>query len=348
MGTFFTPVDIAPAPFNSGYSRRHLFIGSCFAENMGLKMQDLKFCTDVNPFGILYNPASAAACIDRLITGKPFMENELFYHNGLWHSFLHHGRFSAPSLPRALSGINERLMFSAEFLRKADFLILTFGTAWVFELKSSGMTVSNCHKVPASGFRRFRLSVDQVVAAVNFSLGQLRKINPDIRVIITVSPVRHLKDGATGNQLSKATLLLAAEKLVQSAGNDSTVYFPAYELMMDELRDYRYYAEDMVHPSPAAVDFIWEKFTGWFLDKESRQIAGKLFPLLQARSHRPINKETAEYQVFVQSQLKKITEMTKKYPFLDFSPEIEYFAKEAGPGFPCGGDPENSSNNTDL
>jgi hypothetical protein len=348
MVAFFTPVEITPAPFTSGYSRKHIFIGSCFAENMGFKMQDLKFTADVNPFGILFNPASAAACINRLVSGKLFTENELFYHEGLWHSFQHHGRFSAPSPLKALSGINERLMFSAEFLRKADFLVLTFGTAWVYELKSSGVTVSNCHKVQASEFRRFRLSVDQVVTTVKDSLEQLWKVNPGIRVIFTVSPVRHLKDGATGNQLSKATLLLAAETLVQSAGHDRSVYFPAYELMMDELRDYRYYAEDMVHPSPVAVDFIREKFTDWFLDKESRETAGKIIPLIQARDHRPLNRDTIEYQNFVQSQMKKIDEITKKHPFLDFSAEIEYFAKEAGPGFPRDGDLENKSNNTDV
>jgi hypothetical protein len=247
-----------------------------------------------------------------------------------------------------LSGINERLIQSAEFLRKADFLILTFGTAWVFELKSSGVTVSNCHKLPSSGFRRFRLSVSDIVVNMQDTLGLLRKVNPGIRAILTVSPVRHLKDGANGNQLSKATLLLAADFLVHKTGPEMCTYFPAYELMMDELRDYRYYAEDMIHPSPLAVGHIWEKFRDWFLDKDSLEIANKVSSLMQARNHHPLNRDTTEYQDFIRNQLLKITETTKKYPFLDFSAEIEYFAGEAGSGFSDDSDQQNISNNSEI
>jgi hypothetical protein len=328
MADFFTQVEIAPSPFKTSYVKKHVFIGSCFTENIGSKMKDLKFKTDVNPFGILFNPSSIAQCIRRLITCEVFTENDLFFHGGLWHSYMHHGRFSNPSLQEALSGINEHLLRSADFLREADFLILTFGTAWVFELKSTGVAVSNCHKVPAGQFTRYKLLVHDIVTDIRNTLELLWEVNPGIKVVFTVSPVRHLKDGASGNQLSKATLLLAADALVNGFGPDRCSYFPAYELMMDELRDYRFYAEDLVHPSPVAIDFIWKKFRDFIFEKETKDVSEKVGSLIQACNHRPIFRNSPEYKLFIENTLGNIGEMTKKYPFLDFSDEIKYFSTE--------------------
>jgi hypothetical protein len=328
MADLFTPVECYSAPFKTGYLNKSVFIGSCFTENIGAKMEALKFSTDINPFGILFNPFSISQCIRRLISGEVFSEHELFSHGGLWHSYMHHGRFSNPSLEEALSVMNKRLVSSAGFLRKADFLILTFGTAWVYELKSTGMVVSNCHKVASSQFKRFRLTISEIVTEMRNTLEQLWEYNPGIKVIFTVSPVRHFKDGANGNQLSKATLLLATDALVNGFSPERCGYFPAYEIMMDELRDYRFYGEDMVHPSSLAIDIIWKKFRDFFMDKETIDLSVKVGSLVQARDHRPIYRNSPEYKLFIENTLTEIRKITKKYPFLDFSTENKYFADE--------------------
>jgi hypothetical protein len=328
MADFFTPVEISSPPFKTNYLKKHVFVGSCFTENIGSKMENLKFITDINPFGILFNPSSIAQCIRRIISGEVFTENDLFNHRGLWHSYMHHGRFSNPLLQEALSDINVRLVNSAGFLREADFLIVTFGTAWVYEFKSTGVAVSNCHKVPASYFKRYKMSVSDIVTEMRNTLEQLWEVNPGIKVIFTVSPVRHLKDGAIGNQLSKATLLLATDALVNGFGPEQCSYFPAYELMMDELRDYRFYADDLVHPSPMAIDFIWKKFRDCLMEKETKDLSEKVVSLIQARDHRPIFRNSPEYKLFIENTLGEISKLTKKYPFLDFSSEIKYFAGE--------------------
>jgi len=291
-------------------------------------MENLKFSTDINPFGILFNPLSICNCIQRLISGEEFSAAELFHHGGLWHSYQHHGRFSSVSQETTLQNINTRITSGASYIREADFLVLTLGTAWVYELKETGRIVANCHKVPSSAFKRYRLSVGETVDGLRGTLEQLWKVNPAIKTIITVSPVRHMKDGAVENQVSKATLLLAADALVRGFGEERCSYFPAYELMMDELRDYRFYAEDMVHPSPVAAELIWEKFRDWLADKESRDLSQQISSLMLAFHHRPLNPEIPEYQLFLSNSLQKALELSKRHPFLDFSAEIEYFSNK--------------------
>ncbi len=328
MTAFLTPVEIVAPPWKTNYRMKHLFIGSCFTENIGDKMAELKFITDINPFGILYNPESISQSIRRLISSKPFIEEDLFFHAGLWHSYSHHSRFSSLSPEISLRGINSRLLFSSAFLKQADFLFLTFGTAWVYELKSTGRIVANCHKVSAGEFKRYRLSVSEIVSSFREILTDLWKLNPGIKLIFTVSPVRHLNDGAVGNQLSKAILLLSIDALRNGFGNDRIYYFPSYELVMDELRDYRFYAEDMVHPSPVAVNFIWERFSESFVDAESTELSKKILSVLQDWNHRPLNKNSKEFVTFIKKSLQKIEEIAGKHPYLDFSEEKGYFVKE--------------------
>ena len=328
MIPFHTPVVIPPASLKTSYSGKHVFIGSCFTENIGAKMDALKFKTDINPFGILFNPASISMCIKRLVSGREFTSDELFPHGGLWHSYSHHGQFSGTSPESTLLKINERFRTSSSFLQKADILLLTFGTAWVYELKASGQIVSNCHKVPAQEFKRFRLTVNDIVTVMREALEQLQTVNPGVKVICTVSPVRHLNDGAVENQLSKAALLLAVDKLISGFGEEMCSYFPAYELMMDELRDYRFYGDDMVHPSTVAIDFIWEKFSDWLIDKESLELSEKVSSILQAKNHRPLNRNTPAFLSFIRNSLQQSRELAKKYSFLDFSAEIDYFSEQ--------------------
>lgn len=328
MTSFRTPVEIVVPPWKTNYRMKHLFIGSCFTENIGDKMAELKFISDVNPFGILYNPESISLAVRRLISPEPFTKEDLFFHMGLWHSYSHNSRFSSISSDIALRGINDRLSFSSSFLKQADFLFLTFGTAMVYELKSIGRIVANCHKVPASEFRRYHLSVNEIVGSFRKTLTDLWTLNPGIKLIFSVSPVRHLNDGAVENQLSKAVLLLSIDALRSVFDTERIYYFPSYELVMDELRDYRFYAEDMVHPSPLAVNFIWEKFMESIADEDSVALSKKIASLLQARNHRPMTKNSPEYQTFVRKTIQKIVEIAEKYPFLDFSGEKEYFTKE--------------------
>ncbi len=325
---FQTPVGIPVSLWKAGYPQKYLFMGSCFTENIGLKMKEMKFCVDINPFGILYNPLSIADALQRLISTVPFQESDLVYHGGLWHSYLHHGSFSSPSSDSVVEKINHRLEESSCFLAEADFLLLTFGTAWVYELKGTGKIVSNCHKIPAAQFNRFRLSVPEIIHACREMLEKLWLVNPAVKIVFTVSPIRHLKDGAVENQLSKASLLLAVDALVQDFGNERCAYFPAYELVMDELRDYRFYAEDMIHLTPVTVGYIWERFMEWILDEKTAGMMKEIGPLRNAEDHRPLNRQSPEYLLFLRKMMEKTLFLSHKYNYLDFSVEKAYFAQE--------------------
>jgi hypothetical protein len=328
MDPFRFPVEPAVPPWKTGYGMKHVFIGSCFTENIGNKMAELKFSTDINPFGILYNPESVSQSIRRLVSPVAFLEEDIFFHDGMWHSFMHHGQFSSVSSATALRQINDRLLFSSEYLKQADFLFLTFGTAWVYEYKPTGRIVSNCHKVPAANFSRYRLSPGEIAGSIRGALEALWEINAGIKVMLTVSPVRHLHDGAVANQLGKAALLLAADTLCRGFGNDRIFYFPSYELVMDDLRDYRFYAEDMVHISPVAVNYIWEKFSEAMISPESRRLMGEILHVVRAKEHRPIHPGTPEHETFLRNSLKKVLSLSEKNPYLDLSEEKAYFEKQ--------------------
>lgn len=320
---FHTIVDIPQFKSQTGYQIKNCFMGSCFTENIGNKMARLKYDTDINPFGILYNPISVASGIEMLMERKEFKESDLVKQNGIWHSFYHHGRFSSTDKKEVLEKINNRIHFSHNYLKNSGFLFVTFGTAWVYNLKGTGKTVSNCHKVPSGNFERIRLTIDEIVEKYRTVLNNLWQINPGIEVIFTVSPVRHWKDGAVENQRSKSILLLAADRIVKNSAGRCN-YFPAYEIVMDELRDYRYYAEDMVHISPTAVEHIWNKFESALIREESQKLSTKIKPLIASIEHRPIYKYTKEHLNFVKKQLINVTSFKQKYPFLLFDSEIEY------------------------
>lgn len=325
ISKFHTIVDIPVFSKQTGYSKANMFMGSCFTENIGNRMAGLKYNVDVNPFGILYNPVSVANGLRILLQNKEFNNEDLVQANGLWHSFNHHGRFSATNPKQVLKEINNRIKTSADFLKKTDFLFLTFGTAWVYKYKKTGKFVSNCHKIPSSEFERVRLSVEDIVSEYRELLTEIRKLNPSLNIVFTVSPIRHWKDGAVENQRSKAVLLLAIDRLIRDFGKDFCSYFPAYEIMMDELRDYRFYAEDMIHISNVAVDFIWEKFETSIIDKESQSIAVQVQKIVKAYNHRPLHKKTKEYISFLKRMKEETTRLEKKHKHLNFSIEKEYF-----------------------
>lgn len=325
---FFTEIQIPEFPWKLDYSRSTMLLGSCFSENIGQKMLDLKFRVDMNPFGILYNPESIANSLQILLEDRFFNDSDLFQDQGVWSSFCHHSRFSDVDPEVVLENINNRIAASREFLKTADFLIVTFGTAWIYELKRTGQIVSNCHKVPASEFKRFRLGVFEIVERWRELTEKLWQFNPNLKLIFTVSPIRHWKDGASENQLSKATLLLAIDQLVRGFGDKNCCYFPSYEIMIDELRDYRFYAEDMLHLSPVAVDHIFDRFCAVAVSPESLKMSGQVTKILKAAQHRPFNPKSAEYEKFLRANLDEIAKLQASFPELDWEKETAHFNQQ--------------------
>lgn len=327
MMEFYTRISIPKAPFTFSHTEQTVLLGSCFAENIGKKLEENKFKIDLNPFGTLYNPSSIAEAIRMLLRPERFTGDDLFLHEGIYHSFSHHSRFSSSSETECLANINGRLFRSADSLRESRRMILTFGTAWVYRLKNSGKVVSNCHKLPEKMFDRQLLTVEKIATEWKSLLLSLWEQNPDLKILFTVSPIRHWKDGAHGNQLSKATLLLAIDAL-QKEFPERTAYFPAYEIMMDELREYRFYADDMLHPSPAAVEYIWERFTDNMLSTDSLTILKEWKNIQKAINHKPFQPESEAYKRFISQTLLKIERLNEKFPFFDMTNEVERIKKK--------------------
>ncbi|MEM1320947.1 MAG: GSCFA domain-containing protein [Bacteroidota bacterium] len=317
--TFRSLLPLHPLPFSVGHSDKILCMGSCFAQHIGRRLQAAKFDLRLNPFGILYNPASLQQGLRRLTTQQPFGHQDLFEHQGQWHSFAHHSHFSALSAEAALEKINDAYEQGQQQLQSAQLLILTWGSARVFRHLASYQIVGNCHKLPAQAFTHELLSVAAITESWTALLDQLRRYNPGLQVLLSISPVRHLRDGLIANQRSKATLLLAAAQL--EAAYDFVHYFPAYELLLDDLRDYRFYAEDLAHPNQLAVNYIWEYFKKAALKEESLALLPQIERVQAAAAHRPFQPQSPQHQAFIAKQLARIAELEQQYNFLDFSPE---------------------------
>ncbi len=317
-----TLVTFQRPSFFLSYEEEHLLLGSCFVENIGRELEALRFRTDLNPFGVLYNPASIAAALRRLLHPVPYKASDLFQRDGIYHSFDHHSRFSSPSGEDCLQMINGRLRTSGEGLYHVGRLIITFGTAYVYRLKSTGQVVANCHKLPEQSFLRTRLTAEEVTDEWKDLLPALWKANPSLKILFTVSPIRHWKDGAHANQLSKSTLLMAIEEL-RNLFPERTDYFPAYEIMMDELRDYRFYADDMIHPSPLAVRYIWERFGDHYFTEETRTVIKEVEEIERALSHKPFNPGSPAHKRFLMQTLLKMERIREKRPYLYSGNDID-------------------------
>jgi len=322
MEQFRTVVNCIPSPEKINYDTSFLMLGSCFAENLGDRLQQLKFNVVVNPFGIVYHPAPAAYQLERIITGKSYTVDELHQYNELWYSFDHHGRFSHPDILTCLERINHEFKQAHDQLERSNWLFVTFGTAWAYRLKHTGRIIANCHKLPTSDFERIYFSVNEIQSIWIDTLDKLQRFNPAIKVVFTVSPIRHLRDGAHENQLSKSTLLLAVDCLNQKREN--TGYFPAYEIVLDDLRDYRFYAENMTHPNAVAISYIQQRFCESYMDENTLQIMKTVENIVKAAAHRPLH-HTSEYRKFAETRLEKIAKLKQKIPHLDFKEEIERF-----------------------
>jgi len=322
-----TEVTIPEFRNKVNYHQPLLMIGSCFAENMGSELKELYFPIRVNPNGILYNPISIAQNLEDLLSGRIYEARDLFYANDSYHSFSHHGKYSLPDASKMLALINDNAKQSLIHLKESSHLFITFGTAWVFEHKQTGKIVSNCHKLPSGTFHRYRLSVEQITDRWTLLIRQLKKINPNLQIVFTVSPIRHLKDGAHENQLSKATLLLAIDNLIAEISTPDVTYFPSYEVVMDELRDYRFYGTDMCHLSDTALNYIREIFFESIVDQQAREIAEEVSKLLRAASHRPINAMGNSYNTFLDKQRLAAQQLQSKYPFVDLAALIQKLDK---------------------
>ena len=319
---FRTKTKIEDFEHRLHHSDKILVMGSCFADHIGGRLKHMKFRTMVNPFGVLYNPLSIAEGLTRLTICQPFTEEELReFPDGGWNTWLHHSHYSHPNKHTALSAINDSFSRASRLLAEADVLIITFGTAWVYHLNDTNKVVGNCHKIPERHFLRQHLHVQEIIDTYTILLQKIEKVNPKLRILFTVSPVRHLKDGLHGNQLSKSTLLLAIDDLCRTMP-DQCYYFPAYEIVIDELRDYRFYAEDMAHPSKQAVDYVWQCFAKHFIDKETQSFMQQWEKVTRALEHQPFRPDSDEYQNFIVQVLRKIAELKEQYPYLEIEEEI--------------------------
>lgn len=310
---FTTPIPISKYLNAIDYSSKLFCIGSCFAENMAEKFDYFKFQNTVNPFGIIFNPVSLEKIISRCVTKNYFTEKDIFYHNDLWHCYEIHSELSNPDKNELLTQLNNLVDFTNNQITKSTHLLITLGTSWVYKLKSTNEIVANCHKVPQKEFEKVLLSVEQIEQSLQNIISLVLQINPNCKFIFTISPVRHIKDGFVENNVSKAHLISAVYKTVNS--QQSTInYFPSYEIMMDELRDYRFYAEDMIHPSQQAIDFIWIKFFENYIDEKEFALMNQVCEIQRALKHRPFNPESANHQKFLENLNSKIEALKKSLP----------------------------------
>jgi hypothetical protein len=300
-----------------------MFIGSCFATSIGNRLDLGRMPVMINPAGTVYNPVSVCNTLDTVTGGKTYGSDDLYNHNGTWISFDHYTDFSSVTSEGILEKINQKSAEAMKFISSAGFLFVTFGTARVFRWIRSGKIVSNCHKIPASEFSHQLLTVDEITALWADQLDKLRSLYPGLKVVFTISPVRHWKDGAHGNQVSKSVLFIAVEELLRHSSKPT--YFPAYELVMDDLRDYRFYEEDMLHPSEKAIDYIWEAFCRCYFDSATVSLWQEVAKISKAVSHRIKTDSSDQLQKFAENIISRINIINSKNPNINLEEERRYF-----------------------
>ncbi len=310
---FHTAIQIPRSDIPITHTSRILLLGSCFSSHIGSRLLMHKFRVDENPFGILYNPFSISRAIRRLLSGIAFSESELIYYQGIYHSLMHHGQFSDAERKKCLDKMGVRFEPAAAEIHRATHFLITFGTAYAYRWRESGEIAGNCHQIPADRFIPVRLSVEEIMEEWKEVIGLVMRENPDARFVFTVSPIRHWKDGAHENQLSKSILHLAIDGLQQCFPH-VTRYFPAYELMMDELRDYRFYADDMMHPAPLAIEYIWERFSDTFFSEETRKVNREWVQIRKGLDHRPLHPDTPSFRLFKASLSQKLEAFAVNHP----------------------------------
>ena len=317
---FRTKISIPKSDNPMDYNSKMVSFGSCFAVNMAEKLDYFKFQNTCNPFGILFHPLAIEKLIDFAVSGKQFTEKDVFFHNERWHCFDAHSDLSNSSKEDLIANLNAITTSLKLQLQTASHIIITYGTSWVYRNLESNTIVANCHKVPQAAFSKEILSVETIKKSIQNTLDLIQKINPKVNFIFTVSPVRHLKDGFVENQLSKAHLITAIHQILKSAicNLKSAIYFPSYEIMMDELRDYRFYAEDMIHPNSVAIDYIWQRFSETSISEESHSIMKEVETIQKGLAHRPFNPNSASHQQFLSKLNDKMVKLQKQFPQIQF------------------------------
>lgn len=293
---FRTEITLKKSNFNISYQEQILTIGSCFTENIGKIFEKYKFKVKTNPFGILYNPISIEKGLKLLLENKKLTEEDLIYHNEEWHSFYHHGSFSNQDKTLCLENINKNIEFYHNYLKRTDYLLITFGSSYVYRNKSNKMVVANCHKIPEKEFEQELFDLNETTKLWENLILELQSFNPKIKLIFTVSPIRYLKYGFEQNSISKAQLFILINQIKKA---NFSQYFPSYELVMDDLREYRFYEQDMIHPNNIAIEYIWEKFVSYYFSSETINIMKKVEKLIQAQNHRPKNINSEAHQAFI-------------------------------------------------
>ena len=310
-----TTLPISPATPLIDYNSRILLLGSCFTEQIGEKLSYYQFRSRANPLGIFFHPKAIEALLDRILGERPFGEADVFEYQEQWHSYEAHSRVSQRSKNELISTLNSRLTEAREELISTTHIFLTLGTSWGYRLKTNNQWVANCHKVPQKHFSKELLGVDEIEDCLNRILGMINEVNPKAQAVITISPVRHLKDGFIENQLSKAHLIAAAHRVIKDG---KAMYFPAYEILMDELRDYRFYTADLVHPNEQAVDYIWEKFQQVWISQHVSGVMQEVLNIRRGLAHRPFNPESNAHKKFEKTLKNQIIQLQQEYPFMEF------------------------------
>jgi hypothetical protein len=301
-----------------------MLVGSCFTEHIGNYLDEVKFRVLQNPNGILFDPISVCNSLSSYIENKRYDEEDLVYINEVWHSWQHHSRFSGIYKEGVLININKSQQEAHQFLKEADWLLITLGSSFVYKLVENQKTVANCHKAPAQTFIKHLSTIEETVIALDTVLYRLFQYNPHIKVIFTISPVRHLRDGVVENNRSKARLIEAVHHLINKF--EKLYYFPAYELVIDVLRDYRFFDIDLAHPNYAATQFVLDKFSESCFNEETRTTMEEIKKLVIARNHKPFNPTSKQHNQFLAAQLKKTLSLKQQYPYLDFEKEVDYFS----------------------
>ena len=322
---FTTKISISKFTHPIDFSSKIMSLGSCFAENMGAKLDYFKFQNTSNPFGIIFNPISIEKILQRIVKKEFFTEKDIFFDNELWQCYEVHSELSNDNKEKLLHQLNALIQDSNTLISQATHLIITYGTSWVYRLKASNEVVANCHKVSQNQFEKEILSVENIEKAIQNSMDLIQQINSDCNVIFTISPVRHIKDGFVENQRSKAHLIAAIHQYIsdgyseKSHGNLKCYYFPSYEILMDELRDYRFYSQDMLHPNNVAIDYIWERFCESVITSESYTIIDEIAAIQKGLAHRSFNPNSDSHQLFLAHLNQKIAQLQQKFPFITFS-----------------------------
>ena len=322
---FQLPIHINPLPQQVSYQDKLLLMGSCFTEHIGNKLQELKFDVLQNPNGILFDPYSVATSLVSYIQNKKYTADDLFFLNELWQSWQHHSNFSNINQEACLGAINASQSRAHEFLKYADWIIITLGSSFSYRLLENNMPVANCHRAPAQTFHKHLMGIEEINSVLDNCIHQLFHFNPKLKIIFTVSPVRHIRDGVVENNRSKARLIETVHHLVNKF--DNLFYFPAYELVIDVLRDYRFYDIDMVHPNYPATEFVLENFAQSCIDEPSRLLMEEVKKIVIARKHKPFQPATHAHRQFLSAHLDKTKSLLKKYPFLNLADELNYFGK---------------------